>query len=122
MSLEGLIRGGIEAVEQAFKDKDLEKFLSHYASNAVIVDAKQNKLFVGTEAITGLFKEWAAFGAFTNKNTNETFEGSEQIIRYSATSTITFEGGKTFVTNFVQYWRKVDGKYVVETDVFDIVN
>ncbi|CAJ0566282.1 unnamed protein product, partial [Mesorhabditis spiculigera] len=123
MSLESLIRQGIIEIDEGYRSNDLSKLTKNYASNVVSIDVKTGKIYVGEKGLTELLQEWA--GPMEGSKTtaaDEKFEGSEQLIRYACTTTTVLKDGKQFVAKVLQYWRQVDGKYVVETDLFELLD
>ncbi|CAJ0587653.1 unnamed protein product, partial [Mesorhabditis spiculigera] len=115
--VEALLRPYINHAER----NNFECFIKHYSPNATLTDVSRRTVFSGLKEIKAFFSSCTCqSGRFEFRDILQPFSGSPQLIRYQFVREYTNNGLQTMQSqNVVQYWRRVDGVYSIESEIID---
>ncbi|CAJ0587595.1 unnamed protein product, partial [Mesorhabditis spiculigera] len=116
MSLEALLCPAVTKLEDAFEKQDEDRYISCYAPTACYVEVKEKAVYDGPDEIRALFRSRATLGNWTTEIKNRRFSGGDALICYTCTYTIFLASGGSFTADILQYWRRMDGEYLLEVE------
>jgi len=119
---EAVIRAGTDTWNAAYNAGDADRIVALYADDAVVMPPNVAAL-TGHEALRQfLTKDMAAAKAagLTAKDGTSAVGMSGDLAWHAGTSSVVDASGKTVETgNYVEVWRRVDGKWLMVRDIWN---